>query len=66
MGYWVTEEAQKFLEVKHKVEASTATEVAFVVRLKQKEVSELLAIMNGFCDFLPLCFVSRRACNNFF
>eukprot|EP00250_Pteridium_aquilinum_P008110 c17680_g1_i1 orf=119-1924(+) len=38
MGYWVTEEAQKFLEIKHKVEASTATELAFVVRLKQKEV----------------------------
>lgn len=38
MGYWVTEEAQKFLEIKHKVEASTATELAFVVRLKNKEV----------------------------
>lgn len=37
-GYWVTEEAQKFLEIKHKMEASTATELAFVVRLKQKDV----------------------------
>lgn len=38
MGYWVTEEAQKFLEIKHKLEASTPTELAFTVRLKQKEV----------------------------
>ncbi|MCO5615153.1 hypothetical protein L7F22_069442 [Adiantum nelumboides] len=37
MGFWVTEEAHKFLEIKHKLEDSTSTEVAFTVRLKRKE-----------------------------
>ncbi|KAI5061323.1 hypothetical protein GOP47_0023828 [Adiantum capillus-veneris] len=45
MGYWVTEEAQKFLEIKHKPEASTSTEVAFTVQLKKKELPNLQMIL---------------------
>ncbi|KAH7437184.1 hypothetical protein KP509_05G060100 [Ceratopteris richardii] len=37
-GYWATDDAQKHLDIKHALEDSTSTEMAFTVRLKQKEV----------------------------
>jgi hypothetical protein len=39
-GYWVTSDAQNFLEIKkNKEESLFATETTFVVRMKKKEVS---------------------------